>query len=289
MVPIKTKIVGWWMKILGVIVILIDIIKILDKELDFVFFICLIGGILFFIFSRFLFQKKKWAWIGTMILFSIGSLGAVISIFFAIDCIFYTILAILPSARVTMSCDFSELLIPLVPSLFFFIPFIFLFTDKKYFFETRVEHPVAQIGKGKKIFLYLVLGLTFIMEVFLSGILFLSGKFAFNTYQQLKTGAGTLSFLELGGSPLFWAIGLSILGAIILTISIGFLRRKWWAWIGSLIIAFLFPTTISFLLGPPMAPAAAPIFAMIYMGGIIFSLIWIISLLLVKELIKKNV
>jgi hypothetical protein len=284
MFSFKIKIVVWWMRFLGIIFSILVIGKLLGKEFDIWFFICLLSAFLLFLFSKFLLKKKVWAYLASLLLLS-PSLLIVMLILFGVNfCVFFEILAKLTSARAQISCDFSEFLIPLIPSLFIFIPLLLLILARREFFE----RPIIISEKIRNILINSGSIMSFIIELLFSAMLFLGAKVAFDVYQELKSGAGSLTFLEFGGNPLFWTRVLIILGVIILVIGINCLKKKRWAYIGSLIIAPIFPTLVSFVLGPPLAPAAAPLFFFVFLGISFISFIWIILLLLIIWVMKEN-
>lgn len=278
MVPFSMKIVAWWMRIIGFFTFLWSLGKAIDKEFDFIFFSCAIVTVLLFTFSHYLINRRKWAWIGSILVFSPVIFVMYIIGIFILFCILFELLATLNSARVRVSCDFEEFLIPFIPSFFFLIPFLLLIKERRYYLKEEISQILASAIWKRKLIYFLTLGLTVLGELFLSMILFEGAITAFDVYQKFKIGAGTLSFLEFGGSPLLWSITLCFLGIGILIILFGFLRKKFWAWICSLIVAISFPILLSFLAGPPMSPAASYIFGIIFLGGIIFSFAWIILL-----------
>lgn len=130
MIPIKTRIVGWWMRIIGIIFIIIGVVVFYEKMkkgeiTNLVPVIWFSMSIPFFIFSTSLFKKKIWGWVGSLLLLSISSLISVIATFFLwMACEW---------AR-TGACPEVLLLFPLF-FLPFFIPFALLVSDRKNYLE----------------------------------------------------------------------------------------------------------------------------------------------------------
>jgi hypothetical protein len=125
MTPIKTKFVAWWMRSIGIIFLIIGIITFREKmemeqATNLIPFMWFSGTVIFWLFSHFLFQAKKWAWIGSIILLLISSLGGIVGFLF-----------VLMGCAGAMFCSGSILLFFPVFVFPFFIPFILLILDRK--------------------------------------------------------------------------------------------------------------------------------------------------------------
>ena len=279
MISLKIKVVAWWIRFVGIILLIWTIYELPPRF----FLLSAFLAFLLFLFSKFLLKKKIWAWRVLVLLLSPSLLVVMLSLFVVINCAFYEILAKLPSASTQISCeDFSEFLTHLaIPSLFVFIPFLSLILARKEFFE----RPIIISEKIQSISSIM----SFIIELLFSVILFFGTKVAFQMYSEIKQGYTTLTFLDFGGHPFFWIIVLIFLGVITLAIGVNCLKKKRWAYIGSLIIASFSPTLIPFiLLGPPLAPAAAPLSLFVFLGISFISFIWIILLLITIWRMKEN-